>query len=332
MTVMTRSLLATVLMMTAGCTIPGHIPMNLMLLSDAPDELLRRSDLLLIATISSVRSVGPPQPIPWSSLAQMQWQEYKGRIEIQIKGRIDPTSEVRFFRFGCTSNCQELTSYSDLAPGMRAILCLTSTSNRLYRSIQDIDRAWIPIFSGQHNKESVRKGENAAMAEALLTPGQGFQPTTFADKLPLTARDAEAFVGTFAVSQLLKAYRDAPNLLLRLEACILLSRYHHDDYKDCLKELATNGNLNQSQQRRIRQTINGISDGRSRLFGTFVQQSSWTWLRANARSESITDIIDLLLLLGEHSDSAIRKHACAMLHGVAPEQDRISGVCSNDSL
>jgi hypothetical protein len=182
--------------------------------------------------------------------------------------------------------------------------------NGLNRSVRDVIRSELPVFTGAHVRIDGATIEEK-LARALLVPGTNFDPAEFAHRLSISKQRATELIGQYEtlrlVIPLLKYSALAP------QSCIELADFRFD-YNGCLLNLYTSS-TDPAVERLAAERLWGLEE-ETRLLRGFVSNPegylAWAAMGERAKRQ------DILLILAQHPDKAVRSVACGELRGIAP--------------
>lgn len=288
------------------------------------------SPFIVVATISSNEPVGTPTEAARFPGVALQLRRVTCMPENVLRGPV-PEKPLIFYYFADvhSTSAQRNPIHRQLFQaeiGGRYMLFLTK-EHAVYRSIGDVGRYTISVFSGAHpqgaeNDEpsgifNYRLG--AAIADVLLTPGVQFEPDKFAAKIyeaRLTADRLGSMLHT--VSLLKNLLKQVPSV--RAAACLELAHSYYGQY-GCLYDLQSD--VDQPDQIR-KQAATQLQD-QIRLNGILRKQladPAHLGFGILLRPDSLNSNLEELQLMLSHPEPDLRRLACGAIKRYFPAQWR----------
>lgn len=185
--------------------------------------------LVVVGRISDIKTRGNPRRSVGDPKILVQMNESLLEIEGVLKASV-PASRLRFYYFTYSRRNERYLGVRGYEPvkGERRILFLTAV-NGGYRLIGDVLDYTIRIDSGYHQIGPCdARVLGRCVAELLLTPGLGYDPLLFADRLAGILSLAKMFWPDAGVLELLAALAKNQDFRIAREASALLSTEEAD--------------------------------------------------------------------------------------------------------
>jgi hypothetical protein len=301
-------LILAVCFLNNGCsTAPDLVPR--ILEDESPRSLVSASTNIVAGTITRVREIAHRERL--FEEKRLRLMEISIRPDAVFKGSTSPKT-LSFYRYDCVANCRDRYAYQ-LQPGYRYIFLLVAEGT-LNRSTQDVHASFFPVaHTGQLSV--MQGGVLHSLARAVLQPGNDADAMDFANTLFIRRAISNDLVGREQTIYLLKPLLHSTSQDLRRETCFALAEAMHD-YEGCLARLVADTSLTETQRNRVKKRLVALTTLQGQLHSVFLTDPV-RWLEATAGTEDPRDIHDLLRVLMQHPDSAVREQAVRMLQDVS---------------
>lgn len=276
---------------------------------NSPRALVDASTAVVIGSVTKVRKVSGKHRSFGDQ--QLELTEINVTSDASIKGTIS-SDKLTFYRYDCVENCRNGDIASSLQVGGRYVLLLVNDGPHL-RSTQDVYASSFPV--AQAGRLSGVEGDDTRhlVARSVLQSGSHADALELSRTLFTRRGISNDLVGRNKTIQLLKPLLRDPTPDLRREACFALAEAMYD-FQGCLARLAADTSATETERNRARRRLNALETLQTQLHSVFMKDPE-RWLGATAGTEDRQNIRDLLELLSEHPDAAVRAQALRILRG-----------------
>jgi hypothetical protein len=291
--------------------------------------------VVVVAVVTSNEPEGSPTEARRFPGVFLQLRRVRCRLENTLRGD-GPRDEFSFYYFadaklpGAIPNPVHRLLFEAM-PGRRYLLFLCREQD-VFRSVGDVGDYTIPVFSGAHplykppDDGPYSTGLCRAIADILLTPGEGFDPNKFAQNIAY-ARLTSDQLGSrlYTVNLLLRILVQREPL--RSAACFELAHSYYGHYS-CLAELNADPTLAPGVRKHAADVLEEQLESDRALKQALHDPATLDFGKL-LRPDSRQAILEELQLILADPDPEVRALACGALRRYFP-YDQVHGCSGKD--